>query len=185
MHDSYTLFLKEFARDPKAIGAVCSSSRKLSDRIARHIQPTAPGYVVELGGGMGAITQALLLHGISPERLLVIERSARLVGCLRRRFPGIKIIHGDAANLDVLLERKISISAIVSGLPLRSLPDVAVSAITSTCARMLPPDGRLVQFTYLLGGASPWLRAGLQTVKRETVWNNFPPAKIEVLQTSN
>ena len=43
--------------------------------------------VLEIGAGTGAITQALLERGVSPERLFVIERDAELTAFLRNKFP--------------------------------------------------------------------------------------------------
>ena len=52
----------------------------------------------------------------------MIERSTAFVQHLRARFPGVAILHGDAADLGRLLPRSSRIDAIVSSLPLLSLP---------------------------------------------------------------
>jgi phosphatidylethanolamine/phosphatidyl-N-methylethanolamine N-methyltransferase len=176
----HALFLSELARDPKSMGAICSSSRQLGTKMARHIDLRPDGCVVELGGGTGVITRALLMHGVPPGRLIVIEKSRLLAAHLRARFPKVKIIHGDAADMDIIRNEGLSVNALVSSLPLRSLPDATVASITSNCASILQPHGRLIQYTYAFGGRSPWLRAGLSHVGSETVWGNLPPARIDV-----
>jgi phosphatidylethanolamine/phosphatidyl-N-methylethanolamine N-methyltransferase len=178
------LFLREFARNPKSIGAVCSSSERLGNRMARHIELHEDGWVVELGGGTGAITQALLLHGVAARRLIVVEKSHGLAVHLSNRFPEIRVIHGDAADMELILNGSLPVRTIVSGLPLRSLSRNAVISITDACVKILHPQGRLIQFTYAPGGFSPWLSAGLEKLGSETVWTNIPPARIDVFTCS-
>jgi phosphatidylethanolamine/phosphatidyl-N-methylethanolamine N-methyltransferase len=174
------LFLRELTSDPKSIGAICSSSKRLGARMARHIELQKAGCVVELGGGTGTITQALLMHGVSANQLIVVEKSRALAMHLCRRFPKVKVIHGDAADLETILKGSPPVKAIVSGLPLRSLSKSAVIDITAACLKILHPDGRLIQFTYAPGGNSPWQLAGLKKLDSETVWTNIPPARIDV-----
>ena len=174
------LFLRELRRDPKSIGAICSSSDRLGTRMARHIELQEDGCVVELGGGTGAITQALLSRGVLAKQLIVVEKSRALAAHLCHRFPKVRVVHGDAADMETLLKGSLPVKAIVSGLPLRSLSRGAVTGITAACLKMLHPDGRLIQFTYAPGGISPWLRAGLKKLGSETVWTNLPPARIDV-----
>lgn len=179
-HIQMALFLREFVRNPKSIGAVCSSSDRLGNRMAQHIELHEDGWIVELGGGTGAITQALLLHGVAANRLIVVEKSHGLAAHLSNRFPDIRVIHGDAADMELILEGSLPVRTIVSGLPLRSLSRNSVMSITDACVKILHPQGRLIQFTYAPGGFSPWLSAGLEKLGCETVWTNIPPARIDV-----
>lgn len=174
------LFLRELVRNPKSIGAVCCSSERLGNRMARHIELHEDGLVVELGGGTGAITNALLLHGLAASKLIVIEKSQILATHLSIRFPNIRVIHGDAADMELIVHGALPVKTIVSGLPLRSLPKKQVVGITNACVKTLHPKGRLIQFTYAPGASSPWLSTGLERIKSERVWNNIPPARIDV-----
>jgi SAM-dependent methyltransferase len=116
------LFAREMLTEPAVVGAIWPSSRWLARSVASRVPCYGDGLVVELGGGTGAVTNALLQRGIVPGRLMVIECSAVFVRHLRARFPGVTILHGDAAKLGELLPHGRHIDAIVSGLPLRSLP---------------------------------------------------------------
>jgi 16S rRNA (adenine1518-N6/adenine1519-N6)-dimethyltransferase len=62
---------------------------------------TAPGEpVLEIGGGLGALTEALLRRGIGP--LTVLERDRRLAAHLRRTFgEEAKVLEGDARTFPV------------------------------------------------------------------------------------
>ncbi len=57
-------------------------------------------FVVEIGPGLGAITEPVLATGA---KLLAIEKDGRLADFLRRRFadPRFEIVHGDALEFDV------------------------------------------------------------------------------------
>ena len=173
-------FFPELVKNPKSIGAICASSKKLGARIAENVEFENNGWVVELGGGTGAITRALLLHGIPPSRLIVLEKSHHFAAHLRQCFPVIRVMQGDAADINHILEGEGPVSTVVSGLPLRSLQKCKVSDITAACVRILPHSGRLVQFTYAPYGISPWAKAGLEKRASQMVWQNFPPARIEV-----
>src|SRR5579862_7102231 len=96
-------FLKALARNPREIGAISPSSSFLAKEMAAHVVKNPEGVVVELGGGTGVITQALLKTGLRPNNIIVVESSSELVRKLRRRFPGIQIIEGNAADLMSLL----------------------------------------------------------------------------------
>lgn len=174
------MFLREFLRNPGAVGALCPSSERLAARIARQVDLSREGWIVELGAGTGVVTAALLRHGVRPDRLIVIERSRHMARHLRRRFPGVRVILGDAGEGNALLDDCMPVAALVSGLPLRSLPADQVARLTRAWSRGLGPQVPVIQFTYALRGVSAWLAAGLTWTARETVWGNLPPARVEV-----
>ena len=187
-----SLFLRELVTQPAAVGAICASSPRLAERMAAWVDPAAPGVVVELGGGTGVITAALLARGVAPARLVVIEQSAALAAHLRRRFPHIHVVHGDAAELNRLVASAdwpcrgadgaaLPVQCIVSGLPLLSIPLPVRQRILQAGAQALAPGGRLLQFTYAMRGPSLWQATGLVGQGRERVLANLPPARIDVL----
>lgn len=175
-----TLFLARWLRAPHLIGALTPSSPHLARAMARQIDVRRAGLVVELGGGTGSITRALLEAGLPPERLVVVERDEALHALLRQRFPELRILRGDAARLVTLL-RPLGIagaSAIVSSLPLLSMPKRLRHRIVDQSFALLGERGSLVQFTY--GVASPLAdrEFGVKGEVRARVWRNFPPAAV-------
>ncbi|OQW93913.1 MAG: hypothetical protein BWK79_08645 [Beggiatoa sp. IS2] len=160
------------------MGAACPSSRQLAQAIAQSVPLTTNGLVVELGAGTGNVTAALLTRGLDPEQLVVIERSATLAEFLRRRFPTLRVIEGDAMYLsDLLGKDQRQVSTLVSGLPLLSLPPLVVHNIINQMDSILQEDSALVQFTYNLSGRSTYLPSHF---KRVVVWGNLPPARVDV-----
>lgn len=173
-------FVRAWLRDPAAVGAICPSSARLARRIAQQVDLGGEGWVVELGAGTGVVTAALLQHGVQAQRLVVIERSPALVRHLRLRFPQLRVILGDAAHGSALIGHDMPIAAVISGLPLRSLPAEQVARITRAWSGAPGRHLRIIQFTYALRGSSAWAAAGLTRTGAEWVWGNLPPARVDV-----
>jgi phosphatidylethanolamine/phosphatidyl-N-methylethanolamine N-methyltransferase len=180
------LFLKRWLRRPLAMGAVVPSGRLLAEAMARATLAAMegrPGHVVELGAGTGRVTKALLAAGIPPQRLALIERDPELSAFLRRHFTGPQIIEGDAARLPRLLAGHgiTPVAAVVSSLPLLSLPAEVVAGIVQGVFELLPRGAALVQFTY---GPTPPVPRGLREslrlegVSGRRIWRNVPPAVV-------
>jgi len=147
------LFLKRWLRRPLAMGAVMPSGRLLAAAMAKTTKAVLEGrrgHVVELGAGTGEVTKALLAAGIAPERLVLVERDPEFAAFLRRHFAGPRIVEGDAARLPRLLaDHGIApLAAVVSSLPLLSLPAEVVNGIVGGVFEALPRGAALVQFTY-------------------------------------
>jgi len=180
------LFLKRWLRRPLAMGAVVPSGRPLGQAMARATLAAVAGrdgHVVELGAGAGHVTKALLSAGIPAERLALVERDPELAAFLRRHFPGPKVLEGDAARLPRLLSAHgiERIAAVVSSLPLLSLPADVVNGIVNGVFESLPRGAALVQFTY--GPAPPVPRAlrerlHLRASSGRRIWRNVPPAVV-------
>lgn len=180
------LFLKRWLRRPFAMGAVVPSGRLLAEAMAGSTLAAIEGrtgHVVELGAGTGEVTKALLATGIPAQRLALIERDPELAAFLRRHFPGPRIIEGDAARLPRLLADNgiASIAAVVSSLPLLSLPAEVVAGIVQGTFEALPRGAALVQFTY--GPTPPVPRSLRESLRLEgtsgrRIWRNVPPAVV-------
>lgn len=178
------LFAREILSNPRSVGAACPSSRQLAKAVADVVPlTTTQGLVVELGAGTGIVTDALLKSGLTPERLVAIERSVTLADYLRRRFPASQVIAGDALYLSELLgDNGHIVDAIILSLPFRTLPTKTVQGVVEQIDNLLKTGGHLIQFTYDLSGKSPYLPTYFKQVFSKIVWNNLPPARINVYQ---
>ena len=97
------LFFRHWLRTPLGIGAFLPSGRAVARAMAREAALSRPGMVLELGGGTGSITRALLAAGCPPERLLVVERERELAASLHQRLPAVAVVEADAGDLDAVL----------------------------------------------------------------------------------
>ncbi|RUQ33916.1 MAG: methyltransferase domain-containing protein [Candidatus Competibacteraceae bacterium] len=181
---SLALFARELLANPRAMGAACPSMPALAGCMASCVPLNRDGLVVELGGGTGAVTAALLRYGVPPWKLIVVERSPTLAHHLRQRFPHLRIVQGDAAHLAQLLDqdRARGIGSIVSSLPLRSLQPAVTRAISQQFETLLEPGGLLVQFTYDLRGARRRLLPHFRRLSSKLIWSNLPPARVETFE---
>ena len=172
------LFLGRWLKAPHRIGALAPSSRFLARAMARQIDPRQARPVIELGGGTGSITRALLSAGLPPEKLIVVESDERLHRLLAERFPQVRVLHGDAAQLVQLL-RPLGItkaSAIVSSLPLLSMPKRLRHRIVEQSFAVLGERGSMVQFTYGIASPLPEREFPVAGNLMGLVWRNIPPA---------
>jgi phosphatidylethanolamine/phosphatidyl-N-methylethanolamine N-methyltransferase len=182
LHSAH-LFFRQWLQAPLRTGSVLPSGAPLSRSIAREIDPAGSAPVVELGPGTGAVTRALLAHGIAAERLILVEHNSEFVDLLRRRFPQLRVLNGDATALDRLLavEELGRVCGVVSSLPLRSLPFEVQRRALRAALKVLAPDGHLVQYTYgFAPPIHPVLAARLRLAGRPVarVLLNVPPAVV-------
>ncbi len=174
-------FLKAIIHNPREMGAIFPSSSFLANEMAAHVLKNREGVVVELGAGTGVITQALLSAGVQASNIIIVESSASFVKKLRRRFPAIRVIEGNAADLMTLLSfEKREVHTIISSLPLRSLHKPMAESILQQINLRLSQDGRYIQYTYSFNDDPFFALANYRRIISKRVWMNFPPARVEV-----
>lgn len=154
--------------------------------MAAHVPIAEKGFIIELGAGTGVVTEALLNRGIHPSRLIAIESARELAEKLQLHYPDIKVISGSAAHLENLLDQKLPISAIVSSLPLRSLPKKTTHAILTQIVNILPVNKPYIQFTYSYckNNFEP-LNQYCYPISSKRIWLNIPPARVDVFILKN
>lgn len=177
------LFLRKWLKEPMKIAAPWPSSKYLADAMCVPINASSNGAVVELGGGTGAVTHALLHRCFDKQRLYIIEKDKTLADMLAAKYPEATIIEGDAGEMDKLLrERGVSrISAVVSSLPMLLIPERAQFRILQKSFAMLEEGGIFVQYTYGLRspiGTRILERLGITGSEGRSVWRNLPPARV-------
>lgn len=156
--------------------------------MATAIPKNSPQRVVELGAGTGAITEALLKHGVRPENLLAVEMNPVLHDLLLQRFPTTHIARGDARNLDSLVQGCSAfpdnqVDVICSSLGLLTMPYDIQHDILSAALQVLQPQGIFVQYTY---GPRPPLhpevcqKMNLTAYCIGLAWRNIPPARVYI-----
>lgn len=175
------IFFGRWLRDPLRMGTFLPSGANLARAVAAAATAGRDGVIVELGGGTGAVTKALLAAGVAPENLIVIERDPNLYAVLAERFPRIKAVHGDALEVKALAAGAGPVAAVVSGIPLLNMPPSFQKKLLTACFEILGEDGVFVQFTY--GPASPvperrLKSLGLVPKLAGRVWRNVPPATV-------
>ena len=180
----FTFFL-QWLKNPLRTAAVAPSSAELAAAMIDEL-PDDTRRVIELGGGTGAITRALLAAGIPARQLMVLELNEELHAHLHARFPAVHVVLGDALSLAQLARDSGFLTqgpadAIVSSLGLLTMPPSTQQAILEAALECLSADGVFVQFTY--GPNAPVAeevvqQLGLQVHRGDFVLRNVPPATV-------
>ena len=175
-------FIRTLFESPRLTGAISPSGPFLARAMARAVDPRQPGLVVELGPGTGPVTKALIERGVPAEQLALVEYDAAFCRLLAQRFPGARLIQGDAYALSQTLAELSDrpIKAIVSSLPLLNEPPARRAALLTEAFKIMGPRGVFVQFTY--GVVSPMPRhvgsMHLSATASAPIWLNLPPARV-------
>jgi phosphatidylethanolamine/phosphatidyl-N-methylethanolamine N-methyltransferase len=178
LSEDLALFRRRLLQNPKQVSALAPSSRYLAHAMAEGLGPKT-GRVVEFGPGTGRLTRAILKAGVPPRHLDLFELDNDFVRHLHQHFPGVAVHHLGADRADDVVAP--GVGAVVSGLPLLSMPPVVREAIVGAAFRILAPGAPFIQFTY---GPKPPLppesveRLGLRFEPGAKVWLNLPPARV-------
>ena len=180
--DDEVRFLRSWIEKPLHMGAVMPSGKVLARTMAQYVDIKSEGPVVELGPGTGAITNALIEHGVDQKRLVLVEYNPGFCALLRDRYPLAKVVQGDAYALRDSLWDVLSVPAcaVVSGLPLVTKPMLTRLKLIRDAFLALAPGAPFVQFTYSVTPPIPRSLPGVSTEASERIWMNLPPARVWV-----
>jgi phosphatidylethanolamine/phosphatidyl-N-methylethanolamine N-methyltransferase len=173
------LFFRRWMANPLQMGSIVPSSPALCRRIVAHTRYAPDEAVIELGAGTGVISQALLRHGLPPERLFVVEIVRDMARHLRQELPGAHVLEGDARCLPELIPTQWhgKIGTVIVGIPLVLLP-VPEQRRFIDAIHAVAPGRSFILLSYCVTSPLPYKKHKLD-VKREA-WTplNFPPASV-------
>jgi len=180
MRGDYALFFGLWLQKPLQIAAVTPSSARLAAAMAELVDFDRPGPVLELGAGTGSLTRGLLRAGCPAERLIALEHEPSLAATLRRGYPGVATITGDATALaDYFAHYGIErLCAVVSSLPIKWFSIAAQRDVVEPCLARLGPGGRFLQMTNAFFSPIAIGPLGISGARVAQVWRNLPPAQI-------
>jgi phosphatidylethanolamine/phosphatidyl-N-methylethanolamine N-methyltransferase len=178
MMSDHGLFRRRLLTNPRQVSAVAPSSRFLARAMSAGLGPQT-GRVVEFGPGTGVLTRGILARGVAQKDLTLFEMDAEFAHYLKRSFPDATV---HIAGAQTAAERvEPGVGAVVSGLPLLSMPVAVRQSIVEAAFAILKPGAPLIQFTY---GRRPPLpdqviaEMGLSVEKGAFVLANLPPARV-------
>lgn len=178
--DDELKFFKGWIDKPKAVGSIVPTSSVTARKMASVIDTASGLPVLEVGPGTGVITRAILEHGVKPENLYAVEYSHDFVEHLRRLYPGVNIIEGDAFNLNEALGQHsgLTFDSVITGVPLLNFPvPQRISYLESLLDRI--PAGRpVVQLTYGPMSPIPPGRGNYTVEHFHFVLRNIPPTRL-------
>lgn len=173
------MFFCRWLANPLQMGSIVPSSDALCRRIVRHTRRAPDEAILELGGGTGVISRALLRAGTPADRLFVVEIVPDMAAHLRATLPGVQVIEGDARRLATLVPRHWHgrIGSVVCGIPLVLLPLAEQRRFIDAIEAVAPGRGFL-HYSYCATSPLPYRKHALAA--RREAWTplNFPPASV-------
>jgi phospholipid N-methyltransferase len=169
-------FLRAFAANPRAVGAVLPTSRWAVRDMLDMADVAGAGLVVEMGAGTGVQTGELLARLRPDARLVAFEVDPRLAKLLRERYddPRLQVVSESAEHVDAHLGG-LRPEVVVSALPYTSLEPDLRRRLLDLLPRVVAPGGTVLVIQY-----SPVLQAELRrrfgTLRRRVSPRNVPPA---------
>jgi phospholipid N-methyltransferase len=174
-------FAKNFLRNPVMQGSLVPSSHFLVNDVLGRVDWENARLVVELGPGIGTLTQAILKRMHPEAALVAIELNPDFVGFLRNEVedPRLHVVRGSAADAGkILADLQLSqVDYMISSLPYTNMRDSVRREILQESRRVLAPKGVLLVFQYTTK-VLPYLRSCFKSVHQDFQLLNIPPALI-------
>ncbi len=179
------LFLANFIKNPREVGAIAQSSKFLTKEIVRDIGPENPQNIVELGAGLGAFTKAILKKASPGSKVFCFEINKRFCRHISESLidERLTVINEGAEKLGAKLKRLNAGKAdcIISGLPFFNFSESKKRKILMQVRNSLSDKGIFVLFQYT-NGLGKLLHSRFNKVKRKVVPLNIPPAFVYICE---
>ena len=179
-------FLQAFLKNPAKVGSIAPSSPELAQKMIDGIAPSAKKIVIELGVGTGAITK--FLQDVVPDEdsYLGIELDRNLVKSLKKNYPKLKIVCGNATETHHIHQKAHlgRVGYIICCLPFVSLPNEVGEKILLEIDKFMQAGCTFRTFQYAHGYYFPsaiklreFMRDRYGKAKKsQLIVKNVPPA---------
>jgi phospholipid N-methyltransferase len=176
------IFLKQFFKRPRTVGAILPSSKYLADKMIEGLDFKNAEYIVEFGPGTGIFTRNIVRNRNTNTVIILFENNYKFCKILREKYknePNLYIINDSAEYMDnYLSEYNIPyVDYIVSGLPFASLPSKVSSNILSKAQSCLKNNGKFITFQYTLL-KKKFIKQYFDEVYISWELRNIPPAYV-------
>lgn len=176
---SRLLFARSFLANPRHVGSVIPSSRRLVQRLLDQTDWRRIHVAVEYGPGTGCVTRAILARLGPDARLFAFEINPEFVSYLRREINDTRltVIAASAESVASVLDEAGlgTCDLAVSSLPFSIMPVGTRKAIVEATSRVLAKGASFIGYQY----STRWLRELRRTFHLMTVEvepRNWPPA---------
>lgn len=169
-------FLKQFFKDFKHTGAVCPSSKKLTDKMLKKVDFSKPIHILELGPGTGCMTQEILLRMHPDSKLSCIEINPEFCSKLKafESDPRFNLYQASATDFNAAIHSQ-PVDYVISGLPLANFKRSEIKSIFDQVENVLAPKGLFVQFQYTTK-LDQLFKSRFKSVFKSFAFFNMPPA---------
>jgi len=173
------LFLKQFFKQKKMVGAVAPSSRFLAHKMLNHLPLSTAKVIVELGPGNGVFTKRIIKEMGENTQLIVIELNDLFYNELSSTIehPRVHLFHDSANKIGDFIKQigQDKADIIISSLPLANFPEDLKTDLLDSIHNSLDEKGTFVQFQYSLQSKKAIKKRFVKTKITYTPFN-IPPA---------
>lgn len=189
----FFIFSKSFVQNPKIVGSVIPSSKKLAKELISVIEDSdKPQVIVELGVGTGVVTKEIIRELSSQNKsndfFFAVELNKSLYENCLNQIPSINIVNGDASELKSYLKHYNVAPAniVISSIPWANLNPCHQQVLLKSIIQGMAPDATFTTFGYFGAHILPAGKSFLKLLKQhfskvevsEVIWENIPPALI-------
>ena len=173
------MFIKQFWKQKRMVGAISASSRFLAEKMLSDIDFENSKVIVELGPGTGVFTDLIIKRMRKDAVLFAFELNDRFYQQLSARMEDARVhLVNDTAEKvhEYLLNAGFNkADVIISSLPLAVFPKDIRTSILNTSRESLNEDGLYIQFQYSLQAKKELERVFSKVGIKWTAFN-LPPA---------
>lgn len=187
-------FLQAFLKNPAKVGAITPSSPELAQKMLKGIAPNEENIILELGVGTGAITKYLQDILPNEKSYLGIELDRSMVKSLRKNYPELKIVCGNATDTFSIHQKSGlgKVGFVICCLPFVSLPNEVGERILLEIDKFMQRGSTFRTFQYAHGYYFPsaiklreFMRDRYGKAQRSRlIVKNVPPAYTLTWKTS-
>lgn len=176
------MFLWEYIKNPRTVGAIAASSKYLANEIINTINFEDTNCIVEYGPGTGVFTEKILARAKSTTIIILIEINKNFYNTLKKLYgykKNVIILNDSVENINDILEKYSikKVDYIISGLPFASLPKNMGNEILDRTSKIIGEHGEFITFQYTLI-KEKYIQSFFTKVNHTKVIRNFPPTYV-------
>ncbi|MGL4656009.1 MAG: class I SAM-dependent methyltransferase [Sarcina sp.] len=176
------MFLVEYIKSPRKVGAVAPSSRFLASKMLDKVDFDNAQCIIEYGPGTGAFTEKLVARAKDSTKIILIEINKEFYHKLNKLYghkKNVCLLNESAENIDDILKRFNikKVDYVVSGLPFASLPKEVSDKILTKTANIIEDNGEFITFQYSLVKKKLFDKF-FEEISTEKTYMNIPPAYV-------
>ena len=147
-----SIWYKNLLANPTEIGALFPFGTETGKLMTAHLEGMDEGYILELGSGMGAITECILQRQVPEDKLILIEKNKDFADYLSHKYKNANVFAEDASNAKKLLQAQgiCEVRHIVCSLPLVLMQQEQQLSILDVIFKLLHPQGCVSIVTYFI-----------------------------------
>ena len=145
------MFLLEYIKNPRRVGAVASSSKYIAYEMINSIDFKRAECIVEYGPGTGAFTEKVLSRAKDTTTIILIEINNEFYNTLKKLYGhkrNVIILNDSAENIKEILKMYSTkkVDYIISGLPFASIPETISNTILKRTREIIGEHGQFITF---------------------------------------